>query len=797
MSNPSEKSSDKIDRQKEKAISNAKAHLIDEGKRLRKRIDFGIQNLEQGNYQVLLNNELVENLPYCLEKLLEEENQEQAFGVLSKLSAVCTGEDVRLRKQAVNAVGQFFNRLQQMKDTLQLTQVIIRILADWMRVETEFDSTYENVCTQLLSWGKIRLRQGRFDGVDYVLMTFHHLESGFLQKSDTIVSYVREIQKQFAEEDIVENLMKMSFLDDDLGLLDDEKSHRIAGNILAQMGPNITEYLLDKLLVCEPKEKRFQLMRIITSRGGAISRQLVKRLQSEQPWYFTRNIVMMMSMIDDSESFPDIRKLLSHKDLRVQQQVVNYIEKKGGDRRKHYLIEALFLVQDKLKLKLIMALANMNDQEVVDVFIKLLSLRKHFTKTYNDELIIGLCIALEGTAQERVVIQLRELIKERESLRLAQDKVIVAAENTLNKLEPRLRRSFEKDDFDMDTVGGGDDEISFAASDDPLDLGEQIEQLLRQGQKRIAVEMLFEAAFSALQSGNVSTARRLRDKILQIDSSDRARVKELSKMIQKKGFGKTLSTSDSVLEELKQLLTEKEFDLLSDSLRSKKYDNDEIVVRYGNFDPCLYFIKSGNVNLTYTSGPYEKFLKRLRKGDVIGVTSFFFASVWSVSLIAQNDVELSYLEYDRFTKILEKCPDLEKKLYNYCVKKDQIPELLAMSGDERRQSPRFDVRRVISNTLLDRFGKVGETVFNTEMTGISEGGLSSMIRVSKRKNARDLLGRMITSQIETKPGGQVKCKGTIIGVKEQFDKDMYYSLHVKFETILPQKTIAAIVKHNK
>jgi len=769
-----------------------KANIDDEGEieRLSKRIEFGIQSLIQKKHQILLNNEFIEHLASAIDERLQKQEHELVLNLLSELGEIAAGEDGLFRERSISVLSQFLHCLLSENESW-LIQDIVRILTDWLRIETEYSPTYNDVCEQLLSWGKTMLGKGCFQEIDYLLMTLHHIESGHLEKSGTIINRIVRLQQQLASYDIVADLLKAS-------LAEDKSFSREAGTLLTHMGPSVTEYLVDTLLECESKKQRMQLIQMITANGQSISGQLVDRLETESPWYVIRNIIMVMSMIDDPSLFPDIKTFLLHEDIRVQQQAIHYIEKEGKDRKKHYLIEALFIVCEQLKLKLVMQLAGMGGEDVMQAFMDLLDLRKNFSKRFEQELIISLCIGLEDATQERAANIMKQIIKERKNLGLTGDKIVVTAKSSLNKIEPQLRHVYEKGAGGEDEYEDNLDElVSFTMSHNRASFEEQITDLLEEGQYRVVEEMLYDEALSALNNQDFTFAEQLRDRMLQVSPDEMSRVNKLSSMIEQKNDQTAVDTDIDIWAELKKIFTEDEFNHFYQSLQQREYDNDEIIVRHGNVDPCLYFIKSGFVNLTCLCGDYETFLKRLQKGDIIGAASFFDVSAWSVTLIAQKNVHLNYLKFEDFIQLTRKFPELEKKLYDFSAAKDQIQDLLEMSGEERRQAPRFQINAIIKNILLDRFGIVGRRVFRSEINGISTGGLSCLTRINKRENARLLLGRMIISQIETDVNKQLQCKGTIIGVKARKNRELYYSIHVRFDSPLLQSSVAAIVNYNK
>jgi len=278
--------------QKSSGADQAKVALADEKIRFWKRIEFGINRLIQGNSVILLNNEFVEHLSGVMYDMMQGESQGYALEILARLSDRVGDDDFRFRERSVTVLSQFFDRLLE-GDNPQLVNIVVRSLTDWLRVETEYSPSYDVVYNQLLSWGKEMLRKGDFDGVDYLLMTINHVERSHTKKDDEIIKRIDRVRGRFASHDIVDNLLELSFAEDG-------ESGKAAGNILGYMSSGITDYLLEKLLVCEKRQQRFQLMRMITSRGNSISGLLVARLEKRLPWYFARNIIMMMSMIDDS-----------------------------------------------------------------------------------------------------------------------------------------------------------------------------------------------------------------------------------------------------------------------------------------------------------------------------------------------------------------------------------------------------------------------------------------------------------------------------------------------------------------
>jgi len=779
--------------EKQTTDSGSVAQVLDEAEkeRIQKRLDFGIQALSQQNDQILLNNEFIEHLPGLIQDLLNQEDQDPAIELLSQLERTGSHENPQIQERSITVLSLVFDKLVQ-EDNQKFVQIIVCILADWLRNQMEYNPSCETICSQLLEWSRSMFRRGRYEDIEYFLMTLGQIESGNVEASDTFVKTIRRVQKQFGADDVIDELLEIS-------LNEDDPSSVTARNLLSHMGSHITKYLVDKLLLCESKEQRFQLIGMITSRGRSISGLLVKRLEDQAPWYFIRNIIMMMSMIDDDSLFPHIKTFLSCDDIRVQREAIHYIHRRGSQQKELYMLDALFQVDDELKIKLIMQLSSIGGEEIEEALLGLLAARKNLSKMFGKEVMAKACIGLEDSMNPKVIDLLTEIIEERKAVFGIDDRVVTAAISSLNKIEPRIRREEKQTERDYQQKEiHSDDEISYGSGYDLEALEERVDRLLLEDQHDIVEEMLYDQALLALAEKDFKTVNYLREKILQVNPGALSKAIELAGMIgHKEGKEIIFESDDKIWDELKGVLSKEKFDVFFNLLEHRQYQNDEIIVQQGNYDPCLYFIQSGFVNLTYRLNEYDRFLKRLRPGDVIGVQSLFDASVWSVSLVAQKNVGIYSLLYDRFGQLVSRYPEVENTLQNYCSNKDQVSELLQMSGEERRQAPRFALQAMIHNTLLDRFGIVGKREFKAEIVGISTGGLRFLTRISKRENRQSLLGRMIISEIENGESTTLTSKGTIIGVKEQKGMDKYHTIHVRFEKPLSQSQVTDVVSFNK
>ena len=218
-----------------------------------------------------------------------------------------------------------------------------------------------------------------------------------------------------------------------------------------------------------------------------------------------------------------------------------------------------------------------------------------------------------------------------------------------------------------------------------------------------------------------------------------------------------------------------------------------MIVEQGISSPQLYFINSGEVRLSCWRGKDEIFLKRIGAGEIIGAGPFFDVSVWTVSLTALSKTTIHMLERENFLELIEQYPAIERCLLDYCRKSETVPELLRMSGEDRRLSVRYPLSLIVKHALLDKFGNASMKSFKGEIADISSSGLSFYIRISRKENARLMLGRGIKTQLPIPGKGSITIVGQVVAVRFQQYGESDYSVHVQFTEPIADDVVKRVV----
>lgn len=778
-----------IDKERQQKAQENARKIIEEAGRLQEaqRISRGVAEFERGNYEILRNNELVTNLANYIFSLLSSGRAEDAAPLLQRLGESARCSDVELRERSVMALSFLIGQILE-KENLDALEPLSKLLVEWLQFETVYISGFPSICKQIQQIGQLMLDRRLFNEAESLLVIIYQIQSGILEKGNTIRGILAKIQDNIASREILELLV-------DEYLLDAEKKLSSVDNILVYLGRRAVIFLLNKLMHSDSRRDRFLLMRLIPVAGNVAVPVLVECLKKNPPWYVVRNVIYIISEMGDPSLYSMVQPYLKHKDIRVQQEVIGCINRLDGSKMKPRLLEALMLVDDELKLSLVVQLAHLGGDDVEEALHDLFAKREAFGERSKEELVVRIIGALKKFPSKKSARLLRLLVashsRDHEHVRIAG-----LAQEALLALEPKLRR------LNQNIQAG--DEIAF--DDDPKEMTkaatkmrkfeEEIASFVKVGDLEKACQKIYNHCVAAAREKDFLTAEMLRDRLLEINPMALSEVIRAGEIIEEEKNSSISSNHLKIWGDLYEKMTTEEFTAMYYALKLEKYHSDDVIVRSGETDTSLYFLNSGFVGIYCQHGSHEVFLKRMQPGDILGVEQFFSVSIWTVTLKAQSEVQIHVLDRDMLTGMQNSHPGLESKLQDYCVKFDIVPDLVRMAGSDRREFPRYPVSLIINNMLLDPFGQAGKKTFRGEMIDISRGGLGFSIRISNKGNARLLLGRQIVTEIDIGKGEKLRCAGMIVSVRFHHVVELDFSVHVKLFKKLEQSVVMSIVNQS-
>ncbi len=769
-------------------LDNIKQEIVAaELKRKQLRFTFNFKNLEQGNFQVLKNDEFLKDLEsHILAGALHA--NANIIAILTRLGESALVEDSAIRERALSLL-ETATRFYLEKNERPLLLILARGFCKWLEFETEphaVSPVLSKRFEEVLAW---LVRNACWVEAEEIISLLHRINSDSLKKSSAIKIFTGKSLENLEKKSIVERLTDEYLLENEQQLL--------LQKILQSIGYKAVVYLLNRVIHSPSRKERLAVLELIPTFGRSAIPALEQCLEKNPPWAVVRNIIFIIARIGLDEHYALVEQYFRHSDQRVQLEMINCVESLGGQFRISRLLAGLFTVNDRLKIHIIHLLVQQADynENIILALAKLAEMRADFSAYAEHDLLCALIEGLKVFPCQKSVEQLKKMqadFRGKEST----EQYLLHVDEALRVIEPKMRHSLQHSKNLQDTVAFDNDPVQQQKALAAVrKTEEEILALIHDGKMQQAGQLIYDRGVAAAKIKDFAVAELLRDRLLEIDAMAFSQVIKLGEFIDEQKNTSISSHHLEIWSELYEEMTTEEFNQLYYCLREENYLKGDTLVQSGELDNTLYFLNSGYISLSCLAGGKEVFLKRMQPSDVLGEEQFFSHSVWTVTLKALTEIHIHVLDYDAFKKVADEYPGIDVKLRKYCQGHAHVPELLKMSGDDRREYPRHSVILHTRNILLDPFGSEEKRTFNGELLDISRQGLAFTLRISNTDNARVLLGRHIITTLIMGDEELTPQNGVIVGVRLYEPIMQDYSVHVKLAKKIEEDIFARIVSN--
>lgn len=746
------------------------------------RLAHNFNEFLKGNVQVLKNDEFYTELEtYVLGHPIED--KEKLIKLVIRLGEGAVAEAIAIRERAL-ALLSSATQLYLEQNKPEIIFVLVDGICQWLRFETQFLpglSVLNKRLEDVLVWF---LNNSYWVEAEEVFVLLYRIQCGSLKKSKAIKSLTSKTLHNLKKKDIVERLTE--------GYLLENKQQYLFQNILNSIGHKAAIYLLNRVIHSHNRTERIILLNLIPTFGSTVIPILEDCLKKLPPWAVVRNVIYIVSEIGKDKYYWLVEKYFAHSDERVQHEMICCVLKLGGKLMTPRLIEGFGAVHDRLKIHILRLLVEQsdNDEKVKTALLDLAEKRLKDSWSSSNELLFAVIAALkEFPCKESIT--LLEKMREECSDKKGNEQLLLHVGEALKVLQPKMRHNLQNlDNYSDEVLFDNDQAQQQRASKKIRETEEEIQALMRAGEVQQAGRLVYSQAVAAAKTRDFSMAAILHNRLLEINPMALEEAIQLGELIEEQKNSPITSHHLQIWSELYEEMATEEFNALYYALRQENYHKGDLIVQKGETDTNLYFLNSGYISLSAVIGGKEIFLKRMQPSNVLGGEQFFSPSIWTVTLKALSEIQVHVLDYPNFKKISEIYPGIEDKLQKYCRKHTQVPELLKMSGDDRREYPRCPVVLPTKSILLDPYGYKGKREFKGELLDVSKQGLAFTIKISNANNARLLLGRHIVTTILTRDEELPQQNGVIVGVRLHEPTLLDFSIHIK----LTQKMDETIYK---
>jgi hypothetical protein len=759
---------------------------LSEDKRRQQRLAHNLTELTQGNFQILNNDEFLRGLVNYLLDHAEEKTDIKRIILISLGNAVIF-QDRNIRERTLTVLslaGEHYLQCSEKGGILLVVQSFCR----WLEHEKEILPGLVVVIKRMEELTLWLLENSFWKEGANIIGLFHLIQTGDNEKSTAFRSLVSQTLDKLAVEATLEHLTD--------GYLLGDSRQPLFQNILLFLEDRAAVYLFSRVMQSLSRKERLALIHLLPAFGLLVLPILEKCLKNNPHWTVVRNALCILAEIGNDTCYSFIKQYFRHEDKRVQYELIGCVVKFGGSELKDRLLAGLEIVDDELKVHIIQLLVAHapSDEAVLGGLFELVERSAAFSSRSRNRL-VGAAIAALKTFPSIKSIEILRTLQFSYSKAQGSEQLQIQIEEALKFLAPKLRHRQQRFEETHETLTfDSDPQQTQKALSKLASIEENLRKLVRAGDMGGAARLLHEQALSAARAKEFFLAEKLSERMLEINPMALAEAVALGDLIEGEKASSNSCHHLGVWSELYEEMTNEEFNALYSVLRQEEYRKNDIFVRAGETDDVLYFLSSGYVSLNCLTGGNENFLKRMGPGSILGGEQFFSASVWTVTLRALSDVHLQVLDHKMFIKIAEEFPGMVEKLQKYCSKYAEVPALLKMSGDDRREYPRFSVSLFTHNVLFDPYGNKGKKSFRGELIDISRNGLAFIIKISSLNNAKLMLGRQIVSEIRGIEDEVVtECGGIVVAVKYPNAVASDFTVHVKLSKKIEDTAFSKII----
>ncbi len=765
-----------------------------EWERRAKRIQAGLSSILKGNIAVLQNDEIVEHLPSSIDHLIANGKDDAAAAIIEHLAKELIKENSKTDDRLSKCLSVVGEKLIHAKKWDWLENLAIPFLS-WVRKGDHKGAACEKILHILHSVMLHAWKTGSNVRADQILNVFFNIRTGGLKKSPEMIALVEKVQEQSVDMTLLHMFLKQAL---------SESADEMARARLSRQGTFAAKFLMSTLLESDKIADRMKLLELLADMGEILPPLLVERLLEPMPWYGKRNLIKLLTDTGNEEHVATVIRYINHDDLRVQREAFICLYKISGERRKEVLLEVLSIAGEQMKVQTVKALVPYTDDDVAAEMVGLLQARDNFSLDLRSVLIVEVGQILSQCSPKIALNPLKELQQSRGKggAKKLDERVWDVVDDALVRLKTRARMSkisqqlAESEESAIDGKRSelhGDAQIQTTITGFPEE--SEARYLFERGKKEKALQILTKMIARSARLKQFDQAEKLREWLIEMAPMALGEIIKAAEIIEEEKQSGIDKGHLAIWSKLYDVLTTEEFNAFYYALQHKRFGTDEPIIQQGDMRSCLYFINSGKLKLFYRDHGNEILVTTIGAGEVMGASSFFDASVWTINVSSINRVEVSILKLSKTLPWKKEFPALETKLQDFCAQFETVHESFEKPGKDRREEERFQLSGILALNFYDREGKNSQTSTKGEIADVSAGGVSFILRISQKTNARLLLGRKVRVMLPSARADEsgFVTEGMVVAVRSLKNVGNDYSLHIKFNQTIDAGELQDIV----
>ncbi len=381
--------------------------------------------------QSLVSHErvMLDRMNETVQNLLSNEKYSTIVALFGQIGHLLLNKDPDTRIAAVELLAEIDEKFEA-TGCLEERILLSRKLTEWVQLETEFSAIYEKVIGQRQKLAQTLIEQFRLKDAEHILNAMNLIHTGSLKKGKEIKAVVAKMLQNLASEDILNKLFETSGPGGAKSAIENIDCLVIIGSM------NI-ERLLDMLHDSQNRSERNRILRVISEIGASCVQPVAERIRQGGPWFYLRNLTLLLGRIGDSSDLKLLEQLLKDKNPRIQREAVLAVQNIGGAVAGKVLYKNWYTVDDEVKSTIFSVIGTLKYREPVPDMIEMLeSNTPGNSKKVKIDIMIKICEALGRMGEKQAVPVLKRIIRTKGFLTKVYDPTVRAAANdALSKIQ--------------------------------------------------------------------------------------------------------------------------------------------------------------------------------------------------------------------------------------------------------------------------------------------------------------------------------------------------------------------------
>ncbi|MGL1931617.1 MAG: cyclic nucleotide-binding domain-containing protein [Desulfotalea sp.] len=737
------------------------------------RLTEGVNAFWDGNLYLLFNKEVVGELLW-----LAKTNTTLQLELIDSLLAGLDASDKKIRERVLVILCPLLKDINLDNKNLDIKDILLKI-GRWYQAEEVYFPILGTFTLWVTGAIVFLMKKKQFEVTAIFFAVVDRINRGILFKDQRIKKELALSLKMFATPENVLNLWILYY--------SNSEQKKIIASTLISFGYLSVRTLLTKLKSSGAEKEKDALIRFLPQFGKIIAPMLKENLANTTDGKQLSTIFRIYAEMEDATYFDDIKTYASHTDLIVQKEVVSAAVSMTGVKQAENLMELLPLLNSQLQNILLIEVLQLSDASNILPPISEYLYRNFESLVNEEELLITYCLVLEKIATTESA-QILEKLKVESNTRPRLSRLKYFADRSLSVVSPLIRRRKHNLPIPKAPILNKDESAIAKAKLISDGVEKEISDTYSKATLAFKANLFYDKGLSLLEKQEYVSVLLIHDKLLKLDPANKDKYDTLLQKIEEYTNPRVVLLN-SIEPILRAYFSNSECQELVKIMRKEKYKEGEYLIEQGDFNPCLFFLLEGELQVYSQEDEKSIFLKKLMVGESFGHLSMLNTGLVTESVLTSCESTVLTLQVDDFQELVNVHPALNERMLRFCRSYHRIPSYIKMSGSERRQSQRFNIKKEI-----DVVWGLGYSSLHIDtksyLVDLSSSGASITIPKKMLKNIHILLDSEISLHITS----ELEAAGQVVAIRDYANNYDLSTVHISFLTRIPQEQLSLLLK---